>query len=145
MDPGKPVEPASLVRAVLGTKAGTNTTIINLVVDPFPAVIGSKDRADRFAGGFVTVLAQHGQEAYPGAFPGLRFLGLKISFDVQPGHLSSPKDLILSHDGHVVFGITSHHTGPAADAAIQVYHHDPPVVNMLVGLVKVIPSGKSFG
>jgi len=60
--PIKPVKAPHLIRTVLGTKAGTNATIIYLVVNPLLGVVGCEYRAHGLAGSIIAVLAKHGEK-----------------------------------------------------------------------------------
>ena len=103
---GKPVEATNLVGTVLRTEERADAAVVDLIVEPIHAVMGSKHGADRLAGCIVTVLAEHGDE------PDKRFLRLEETFDPDPRHLPSLEDLFFPDKSHIVLGIAGETQAP---------------------------------
>ena len=117
------VEPAYLVRAVVGAITGADAAIVGHHVEPFLVMRGRIDGADILAWSGFTMLAEHGLDddlgvVYPRlelllAIPfecieklavrlgamgcGERMAGV-IAVDAQPMHLAPAADLILADD-----------------------------------------------
>src|SRR3954465_3633048 len=79
------------------------------------------NRTSHLAGRLFAVHAGHRLEE------ALRIVELagEIAIDAQPLHLAAPRDLILAHDGDIVFRIAGSDTGIAADAGIEIDYHAP--------------------
>ena len=60
----EPVESPYLIRTVVGTIPGTDTTIVSHMILSLAAVGGSSNRAYRFAGSMVTMLTHYRLESY---------------------------------------------------------------------------------
>ena len=95
-------------------------------------MVGRVHRADRLAGRVVAVLAEHGHEHHP-----LHAAFVVVAHDLQPGHLPALDDPQLADDADVVLGIAGRRAGAAADAPIEVHHHGPAVVVVVVGRVEI--------
>src|SRR5690606_25599827 len=60
----EPVKPSHFVRTVIGTVPVTHTSVIGHMVLLLASVRGCRNRADRFTGGMVTVLAHYRLKSY---------------------------------------------------------------------------------
>jgi hypothetical protein len=134
LNPGKsePVKSPDLVRTVLRTEEGSDTAVVDLIVETIDTVVGRKHGTYRFAGGIITVLTEHGEKPHPG------LLLFKIAFDPEPGHLPSPYDLLLADERNVVLRITGDHTGATTDTAVKVNNHNPSIVGVRVSLINIV-------
>jgi hypothetical protein len=115
------VEDAHGVGTAVAAVADADAAAVNLAVESVRIVVTGIDRADRFAGGVVAVLAEDRQKAHPH----VRILPHPEALDAQPLHVAPLADLLLAAERHVVLRLAGNHTGPAARATVEVDHHAP--------------------
>ena len=130
--PVEPVEAPHLVRAVLRTESSPDAAIVNLIVKPLFGMVGRVHRAHRFAGCVVAVLAQHGQK-----YCFFHSLGILITLYVQPRHFAAFNDPLHSHNSEIVFGIAGGRTGRAANTSVEIDHHAPPILLVIMGGIEI--------
>jgi len=70
--------------------------------------------------------------------------GSKKTFDPNPSHLPSLKDLFFTDKGHIVLSIAGDDTGPAADTAVKIDGHGPSIVGMGMGRIDILLRGNPF-
>ena len=54
----------------------------------------------------------------------------EVTIHPDPGHFTTTQDLILTHNRDIILGLTSHLTGRAAQAGIEVDRHRPLVIRI---------------
>ena len=107
-----PVEPPHLVWAVVGTVTRADAAVVYLHVEPFFAVGRGVNRAHRFAGRGVAVLAEHGLV--------ISFwiveIALIVAIDAYPVHFPLFEHLLFADHRDVVFRLAGDNAGVAAHA-----------------------------
>ena len=157
----EPIEATNLIGAVVGAVPRADAAVVGHCVNTLFVVNGRVHRADAFAGGCFAMLAEHRLDRHLRILRGqLRVhIGIRIvaviAIDAHPVHLAATGHLVLADDGDVVFALTSHHAGRAADARLQIDDHSPlmnlrgrlrilivgVLVNILGTLLGVAPVG----
>ena len=120
----KEVEPADLVRAIVGAVPGADAAVVDHGVDAFRRVHGRPHGTDLLARGVFTMLAGHRLEV--GAGRGQ--VALEVGVDPEPLHVAPDLDLLLADDGDVVLRVAGDDAGVAADAGVHVDGHAPGVL-----------------
>jgi hypothetical protein len=107
----KPVETSDFVGTVIGAITGSYTTVVNLDIQSFWIMIGSINRTDRFAGGIVTMLTEHGNKFY-------FIFRIEIRLNADPGYFPSTQVLLRSNQWKIILHITGRHAGITAYATL---------------------------
>ena len=125
----EPVEPAYLVRTVIGAVSRSDTPVVHLLIQPLFAMDRCKHGADSFTRGVRTMLAHHRLMGYIQ----LAVVLNEIPVYPNPMEFAIPVDLIFSDHWNVVFRLTAYHTRRTAGTGVQIDHHPPvrPIVFML--------------
>src|SRR6185312_7415672 len=121
--PVEEVKAAHLIGAIVQTVAGSDASVVDLLVEPFGAVDGSVNLADVFAR---RVFALHTGDRLRHRFGVFNGAGV-VAVDADPVHVAAHLHLFLADDGDVVFGLTSDGAGVATDAGGKVDGHAPLV------------------
>jgi hypothetical protein len=130
--PIKPVEAPHLVRAVLGTKSGTDTPVIDLIVQALFGMVRCKYGTNRFAGGIVAVLAEHGKKKNF-----FHVLWIMVALYPEPGHFPLLKDPLEADNTDIVFRVTGDRASFTTNASVQIHHHGPTIIFMLMRRVEI--------
>jgi len=94
--------------------------------------MGGIHRADRFTGGVVAMLAKHGQKSYF-----FHLFGFMKPFDTEPAHFAPFQHPVDADNADIVFGITRGGACAAADASVQIHHHAPTIILVVMGRIKI--------
>ena len=136
----KPIEPAHLVRTIVGAVTRSHTAIVNLLVKAFIVVHRRQDGADHLAGRVAAVLAQHWLEQDVHSPLSFRV----IAIQTQPVHVAPAPHLVLADDRNVVLDLAGDNTGRATRTGIEVDDHAPvnAMVRMILGPQVVMLLGR---
>ena len=96
---------------------------------------GRRHRTDLLAGCVFAMLTGHGLKHHIFQTIDIRlvhasFKGV-ITIDAKPVHLAAANDLVLAHDGNVVFRLTGDNTRAATDAGAEIDRHSPGILCVL--------------
>src|SRR6202041_190302 len=131
------VEPADLVRTVVGAIPRADAAVVGHVVQALGVVRGGADRADIFAR---CVFALHAGQRLV-IHLGIVQVPAEIGVNANPVHGATARHLIFAHDGDVVLRLAGNHARVAADTPVQVNRHAPGIAAVLVAGVDRGPLG----
>ena len=113
-----------MIRTVVSTEASTNTTVVNLDVQPLIIVIRCVYWTHWFARCFITMLAQNWYET------GLdvREFPFPVSLNSYPFDGTTLVKVLLFVNRDVVFGLAGYHTRLTSSTFVYVNYHSPTFV-----------------
>jgi hypothetical protein len=115
------VEHPYVVRTVVSANPSTDTTVIDLAVQPVVGMHGSKNGTHRLTGSRPALLTQHWNKVYVD----VRKVAVMDPLDSEPVHQSTHGSLLCADDGDVILRPTSRDTSFAAGTLVDVDRHPP--------------------
>ena len=125
MCPLEEVEAADLIRTVVRTVTGSNTAVVNHLVQTLMAVNRRCNWTNRLTRRLLTLHTWNWHEVRNRIVYILAFI---IVVQANPVHFAATRDFLLTNDWNVILSLAGDRTRVTADTCCQVNRHRPLVV-----------------